>query len=260
MRDRHDRTHALGPWPGEEDTHGRRSPRQGHSDRAAGDEQDQTRDERAGGARERRGRAGATDRQDGARGPRGGRGGHPGFGPRGRGRGGPDVSDAADAPAWLTGRLPDGWFTGPADVTIDRDEILVVGTLPGVEGEFSDAAARAAAEAGRISRFREETRAQRMDIARQGAHRYGREISWGARVGETEQLFTTVAAPVMTRLRQPERQVLDTLVDSGVARSRADALAWAVRLVGENADVWLADLRSAMEEVARLRNLGPDLS
>lgn len=144
-------------------------------------------------------------------------------------------------------------------MTIDRDEILVVGTLADVEGEFADAAARAAAEAGRISRFREETRAQRMDIARQAAHRYGREVSWGARIGETEQLFTTVSAPVMTRLRQPERQVLDTLVDSGVARSRADALAWAVRLVGDNADVWLADLREAMEEVARLRNLGPDL-
>ena len=188
------------------------------------------------------------------------RGGHPGFGPRSRGRGVQDTPDASDARAWLTGRLPDGWFTGPADVTIDRDEILVIGTLPDVEGEFSDAAARAAAEAGRISRFREETRAQRMDIARQGAHRYGREVSWGARLGDTEQLFTTVSAPVMTRLRQPERQVLDTLVESGVARSRADALAWAVRLVGENADVWLADLRSAMEEVARLRNLGPDLS
>ena len=54
------------------------------------------------------------------------------------------------------------------------------------------------------------------------------------RVGDREELFTHVAAPVMTRLRQPERLVLDTLVDAGVARSRADALAWCVRLVGQH--------------------------
>ena len=63
----------------------------------------------------------------------------------------------------------------------------------------------------------------------------------------------------MTRLRQPERQILDTLVDSGVARSRSDALVWAIRLVGDHADEWLGDLRSAMEEVNRLRTEGPDL-
>ena len=181
------------------------------------------------------------------------------MGPRGRNRGPQDIPDASDAAAWLVGRLPDGWFVSAPDVTVDRDEILVVGTLPDVEGEFADAAARAAAEAGRISRFREESRALRIDIARQAAHRYGREVSWGARLGETEHLFTTVAAPVMTRLRQSERQVLDTLVDAGVARSRADALAWAVRLVGEHTGEWLADLRSAMEEVNRLRAQGPDL-
>ena len=55
----------------------------------------------------------------------------------------------------------------------------------------------------------------------------------GARgCGDTSELFTPASVPVMTRLRQPERIVLDTLVDAGVARSRSDALAWAVRLVG----------------------------
>ena len=106
------------------------------------------------------------------------------------------------------------------------------GELPALTDEFADDAARAAAEAGRISRFREDTREQRIEIARQGQHRYGRDISWGARLGGTEELFTTLSAPVMTRLRQPERQILDTLVDSGVARSRSDAVVWAVRLVG----------------------------
>ncbi len=183
-----------------------------------------------------------------------------GFGPRGRGRGGyPEAPDASDAPGWFAGRLPGDWFVGAPDVRTDRDEIIVVGQLPELTEEFADDAARAAAESGRISRFREDTREQRMEIARQAQHRYGREISWGARLGQTEELFTTLSAPVMTRLRQPERQVLDTLVDAGVARSRSDALAWAVRLVGENADNWLGDLRQAMEEVNRLREAGPDL-
>jgi hypothetical protein len=182
------------------------------------------------------------------------------MGPRGRGRGGyPEAPDASDAPGWFAGRLPGEWFVGAPDVRIDRDEIIVVGQLPELTEEFADDAAKSAAEAGRISRFREDTREQRMEIARQGQHRYGREISWGAGLGNTEELFTTLSAPVMTRLRQPERQVLDTLVDAGVARSRSDALAWAVRLVGENADNWLGDLRQAMEQVNRLREAGPDL-
>ena len=188
----------------------------------------------------------------------------PGGRGRGPGRGGwqqADLPDADDAAAWLQGRLPDGWFTGPPDVTVDREEIVIVGTLPPVEGDFADTEAgkadRAAAEAGRISRFRETTRDERIEIARQAEHRYGRKVAWGARVGDTEQLFTVASVPVMTRLRQPERVVLDTLVDSGVARSRSDALAWAVRLVGEHADEWLGELRAAMARVDELRAKGP---
>ena len=199
-------------------------------------------------------------------GPRRGPGGFGGhgrpFGPRGRGRGGaPEAPDASDAAGWFAGRLPSDWFVGAPTVTVDRDEVLIVGELPPLENgaEALDAAAVAAAEAGRISRFREDTREARIEIARQGQFRYGREISWGAKLGSSEELFTTASVPVMTRLRQPERQVLDTLVDSGVARSRSDALVWAIRLVGEHADDWLGDLRSAMEEVNRLRTEGPDL-
>jgi Arc/MetJ-type ribon-helix-helix transcriptional regulator len=72
-----------------------------------------------------------------------------------------------------------------------------------------------------------------------------------------EELFTTLSVPVMTRLRQPERVVLDTLVDAGVARSRSDALAWAVRLVAEHADDWLSELRAAMAKVDELRQRRP---
>ena len=190
--------------------------------------------------------------------------GWPGGRGRGRGRGGwqqADLPDADDAAAWLQGRLPDGWFTGAPEVTVDREEILIVGELPPLEGEFPDTEAgradRAAAVAGRISRFRETTREERIEIARQAEHRYRRKVAWGARIGDTEELFTTASVPVMTRLRQPERIVLDTLVDSGVARSRSDALAWAVKLVGQHADEWLSELREAMARVDELRTKGP---
>ena len=196
---------------------------------------------------------------------RGSRGGHPGPGGgpdgprRGRGFGRPggwqqgDLPSADDADKWFAGRLPDAWFDA-VDVTVDREEITVIGTLSGV-----DAGTDAAEAEGRISRFRAETREQRIAIAQEAQARYQRTVSWGARVGETTALFTHLAVPVMTRLRQPERAVLDTLVDAGVARSRSDALAWSVRLVAEHADTWLAELREAMSEVDKLRAKGPEL-
>lgn len=171
-----------------------------------------------------------------------------------------DVPDAKDAPGWLRGRLPDGWFTGEPEITVDREEIIIVGELPPLDGEFTDDAQRSAAEAGRISRFREETRDARIEIARQAEHRYRRKVAWGASLGGSRELFTTLSVPVMTRLRQPERQVLDTLVDAGVARSRSEALSWAVKLVGQHAETWLTELREAMSTVDDLRTKGPDLS
>jgi hypothetical protein len=159
---------------------------------------------------------------------------------------------------WFSGRLPDGWFTGAPDVDADREEILVVGTLH--EPELSSDATeetKAAALASRIQGFREDTRAQRMRIADEAQQRFGRRVSWGAVCGDRRELFTTVAAPAMTRLRMPERKVLDTLVDSGVARSRSHALAWCVRLVADNQDEWLKDLRGALTHVEKVRDEGP---
>lgn len=193
----------------------------------------------------------------------------------GRGFAEPPPVEMAEVAGWFAGRLPDTWFTAPPEIIIDREEITVVGTLaaPEVAGDdpasdpasspaakspaAKSPAAKAAAETGRIRRFREETRDRRIAIAREAEHRYARKVAWGARVGDTHELFTTLSAPVMTRLRQPERQVLDTLVDAGVARSRSDALAWCVRLVGQNAEDWLARLRDAMQAVERVRADGP---
>ncbi len=161
---------------------------------------------------------------------------------------------------WLTGRLPDDWFESPPSLTVDRDEILIVGRVSAPEASDGDAdAARSAAEAGRITRFREETREERMAIARELEHRFGRSVAWGAEAGGTSSVFTNLSVPVMTRLRQPERRVLDTLVESGVARSRSDALAWCVKLVARNTDEWLNELRVAMETVESVRQQGPTL-
>jgi hypothetical protein len=154
--------------------------------------------------------------------------------------------------SWLAGRLPEEWFESTPQVTADRDEILVVGRLAPAQPEGD-----ADGEAGRIARFREDTREARMAIAREAEHRFGRKVAWGAECGGTRQVFTSLSVPVMTRLRQPERRVLDTLVDAGVARSRSHALAWCVRLVGQHSDDWLAALRTAMEEVERVRDQGP---
>jgi hypothetical protein len=139
---------------------------------------------------------------------------------------------------------------------VDRDEITVIGTLREPDaGEGDPAAARA----GRIGRFREETREQRMAIADAAQERYGRSVAWGAACGDDREVFTNLSVPVMTRLRQPERLVLDTLVDAGVARSRSEALVWAVRLVGEHAEEWLGELRDAMASVEEVRGRGPQL-
>ncbi len=163
---------------------------------------------------------------------------------------------------WFTGRLPQEWREVAPEVTIDRDEVTVV--LHVADADVSDDASdaeRAAARVGRAEAFREDSRPQRMTIAQEAQQRFERKVSWGVVVGAGEdahrELFTHVAAPVMTRLRQPQRIVLDTLVGAGVARSRADALAWCVRLVGQHEDDWLAELREAMSSVADVRSRGP---
>jgi len=159
---------------------------------------------------------------------------------------------------WFAGRIPDGWFTGPPEVTYDRDEVLVVGAIPAPDlGEDADAEARAAAVQSRIEAFREETRAQRMAIADAAEARFDRKVAWGVECDGVKVVFTSLSVPVMTRLRMQERGVLDTLVDASVARSRSDALAWCVRLVSQHQDEWIEKLRDALVEVNKVRSEGP---
>lgn len=160
--------------------------------------------------------------------------------------------------AWFAGRVPDGWFEGPVDVVVDREEVLVVGTLPDPDvDEGTSAAAMDEARLSRAQAFREESRRHRLRIAREAQFRFRRRVSWGVEMGGERYLFTTAAVPVMTRLRMPERAVLDTLVAAGVARSRSEALAWCVRLVGENEEAWLDQLREALGAVEAVRSQGP---
>ncbi len=164
-----------------------------------------------------------------------------------------------DIRGWFAGQVPDSWFGAAPEISGDREEIMVVGTLPEPKTEDGASAETIhAARSARIDRFREDTRESRMRIASEAEHRFGRKVSWGAACGDAHKRFTTFSVPVMTRLRLPERGVLDTLIDSGVARSRSEALAWCVRLVGKHQSEWLDDLRDAMTRVEQVRAEGPD--
>jgi len=181
----------------------------------------------------------------------------------------------AELRGWFAGRLPDDWYTEPPVIQVDREEITIVGTLPepaltdsqrsdaerlqGSDAERSQGSdvEREAAAEGRIRRFREETRSRRIEIAREAEHRFRRKVSWGVTCAGITEMFTTLSVPVMTRLRQSERRVLDTLVDAGVARSRSDALGWCVRLTGANTEAWLTSLREALAKVEEVRAAGP---
>ena len=171
---------------------------------------------------------------------------------------GEEAAPGDEVRGWFAGRLPDGWFTGAPEVLVDREEITVVGPLGALDvPPDASPAAQAAAADGRARRFREETRDHRIEIAREAELKFSRKVSWGVICGGRKVMFTTVSVPVMTRLRQSERRVLDTLVDTGVARSRSDALAWCVRLVGEHEESWLGQLREALRRVEEVRAAGP---
>jgi hypothetical protein len=168
-----------------------------------------------------------------------------------------DTGPAEKVRGWFADRLPAEWFTSVPEIQVDREEITIIGPLADPTKAGASDAERAAVAEGRIRRFREETKSRRIEIAREAEHRFRRKVSWGATCANVTEMFTTLSVPVMTRLRQPERRVLDTLVDAGVARSRSDALAWCVRLTGENADAWLSRLRAALRHVEQVRDQGP---
>jgi hypothetical protein len=174
--------------------------------------------------------------------------------PRGR-QTEPPTTSVEELSGWFAGNLPDDWFSEPVTIRFDRDEILVTGTLP--TPKLDDVADATVAAQARIAAFRETTRPARIAVAARAEALFARKVSWAARCGDEVHAYTIANVPVMTRLQMNERQVLDTLIDAGVARSRSEALAWAVRLVGDNEAEWIAKLRAAMTELEELRNEGP---
>jgi hypothetical protein len=167
-----------------------------------------------------------------------------------------EMSELDEVKGWVAGRVPADWYEGTPEVTADREEILVVGSLKVAKVEGNEDAQKAAA-AGRVKQHREDTREKRMQISNEAERRFDRPISWGVKVGDKTFLFTHLSIPVMTRLRQKERMVLDSLVDAGVARSRSEAVAWCIRLVEQHESDWLKELREAMSKVAAVRSGGP---
>ena len=157
---------------------------------------------------------------------------------------------------WFGKQVPSTWFIETLDTRVDREEILVTGTLPPPESE-EDAGAAALAEKASVIAFRESTRDARVEIAQRAEALFGRKVSWAVLCGSSFAPFTTLSVPVMTRLRMDQRQILDTLVGAGVARSRSDALGWCVRLVAEHEADWLTELQTAVDKVAKVRKKGP---
>jgi hypothetical protein len=183
-------------------------------------------------------------------------------GPRGRRRSADQVPSGPEQErliaAWFSGRVPDGWFEESPTIEIDADEILIVGSLAAPQlPESAGPDEVRVAEQARISGFREETRGHRVRIAEEAQPAFLRTVSWGARCGDSRVHFTTAGVPAMTRLGMPDRRVLDTLIDAGVAGSRSQALAWCVRLVGQHEAEWIDELRAAMAQVQEVRNRGP---
>lgn len=188
----------------------------------------------------------------------------PGQGGRGRGRGpgrgrrgapAPVATSVEELSAWFAGSVHDGWFTGPVEVRFDRDEIQVTGTLP--EPEVAEGSPVDVAEMARIEAFRESSRDGRIAVALRAEARFERKVSWRARCGSTTAEFTTARVPAMTRLGFEQRVILDTLIDAGVARSRSEALAWCVDLVGQHESDWIQQLRDALSAVEAARAAGP---
>src|SRR5207245_10999713 len=98
-----------------------------------------------------------------------------------------DDKELGSIKGWFAGRLPDGWFTG-VEVAVEGDQIVVIGTLPEVN-LGSTPEEKEGAAAGRIARFREETRGHRIGIAREAEERFKKYVTWGAKLDGVTKRF-----------------------------------------------------------------------
>ena len=98
-----------------------------------------------------------------------------------------DEKEFGTIKGWFAGRLPDGWFTG-VEVTLEDDQIVVLGTLAELKVGSTPEEQEGAA-AGRIARFREETRGDRIGIAQEAEERFKKYVTWGAKLGGITKRF-----------------------------------------------------------------------
>jgi hypothetical protein len=98
-----------------------------------------------------------------------------------------DEKELGSIRGWFAGRLPDGWFTG-VEVAVEDDQIVVIGTLPEINAGSTPEEKEGAA-AGRIARFREETRGHRIGIAQEAEERFKKYITWGAKLDGVTKRF-----------------------------------------------------------------------
>jgi hypothetical protein len=155
---------------------------------------------------------------------------------------------------WIQQRLPANLVASAPEIATYEDEVVIMVPIAaaGMDADLTGDERRQA-EYKLIAQRREETRLLRIRLARELQKEFGRPVAWGMRVGETEALFTTRSAPVMTRLGRAERDVLDTLVAAGVADTRSSALAYAVRAFAAEHAEWLAEVRTAIAQVEQVR-------
>src|SRR6202049_4139835 len=100
-----------------------------------------------------------------------------------------DEKELGSIKGWFAGRLPDGWFAG-VEVSVEDDQIVVLGYLPEVGAAAgSTPEEKEGAAAGRIARFREETRGQRIGIAQEAEERFHKYVTWGARLSGVTKRF-----------------------------------------------------------------------
>jgi hypothetical protein len=98
-----------------------------------------------------------------------------------------DEKELGSIKGWFAGRLPDGWFTG-VEIAVEDDQIVVLGTLPELN-VGSTPEEKEGAAAGRIARFREETRGQRIGIAQEAEERFHKYVTWGAKLNGVTKRF-----------------------------------------------------------------------
>lgn len=150
---------------------------------------------------------------------------------------------------WLNEHLKD-LYPEPVEASITDRELLVMGRLA-ADADLSEDDART-----RIQEHREESRSKRVELAQELQELTGLAVAWGVRLNDVTAYFSSRGVPVMSRLGRAERDVLDTLIRSGVVRNRSQALSWAIQSFARGRRDWLRQLRDATDSLRDVREDG----